>query len=318
MAYVLKNKLVVAVASSALFDLKESDAVFQKEGEDNYRKYQRENEENTLATGVAYPLVKRLLALNADHAEPLVEVILFSKNDPDTGLRVFKSIEHYGLTITRAVFVTGRNPFSYMDAFNVSLFLSGNQDDVREAITQGLPAGYVAQRTSFQDDDDDELRIAFDFDGVLADDSSEKVYKEAGIAEFHQHERQQANQPLPEGPLYKFLQEISHIQQKELEKAKQDEAYQPQIRIALCTARNAPAIERVVTTLRKWNVQLDESFFLGGLDKVDVLNVYRPHIFFDDQIGHIQNVSQKFPSVHIPYGVANVAEVEMEENVHED
>lgn len=316
MAYTLNNKLVVAVASSALFDLKESDAVFQKDGEDKYREYQRENENNTLSTGVAYPLVKRLLALNAEDEDTLVEVILFSKNDPDTGLRVFKSIEHYKLPITRAVFVTGRNPFSYMNAFNVSLFLSGNRNDVREAIAQGLPAGYVDQQTSFLDDDDDELRIAFDFDGVLADDSSEKVYKETGITEYHQHERDHADQPLPAGPLYKFLQEISRIQQKELEKTKQDDGYQPKIRIALCTARNAPAIERVVTTLRKWNVRLDESFFLGGLNKANVLNVYRPHIFFDDQIGHIQNVSEKFPSVHIPYGVANMRKEEPENESH--
>lgn len=309
MAYQLENKLVVAVASSALFDLTESDRVFQQEGEDAYRAYQRKKENETLATGVAFPLIKRLLHVNDGENEPLVEVILFSRNDPDTGLRVFKSIEAYGLPITRAVFVTGRNPFTYMDAFNAALFLSGNKDDVKEAIAQGLPAGHVSQQTAYEDDDSDELRLAFDFDGVIADDSSEKVFKQAtSFSDYIDHEKKHAGKPMPAGPLFKFFQAIASIQQKELAKAKETKSYIPKVRIALCTARNAPAIERVVTTLREWNIHIDEAFFLGGLNKVDVLKAYRPHIFFDDQIGHIQHVSTEFPSVHIPYGVANVQE----------
>lgn len=306
MAYTLENKLVIAVASSALFNLSESDRVFQDEGEDNYRAYQRENEDNILATGVAFPLIKRLLHLNSPDEDAVVEVILFSKNDPDTGLRVFKSIQHYGLAISRAVFVTGRDPFKYMESFNASLFLSGNEADVKEAIARGLPAGHVVAPIQYEDDNEDELRIAFDFDGVLADDSAEAIYKQAKeIKEYFDHETKHAKKEMPAGPLYKFVKRISAIQKDEREKELKDPNYTSKIRIAVCTARNAPALERVVTTLRAWDVLVDEAFFLGGIKKTGVLNVYAPHIFFDDQMGHIENVSEKFPSVHIPYGVAN-------------
>ncbi len=305
MAYELEGKLVVAVASSALFDLRESDDVFRTEGEEAYRAFQRENEERILEPGVAFPLIKRLLNLNKSQQHALVEVVLFSRNDPDTGLRVFKSIGHYNLPITRAVFVAGRNPFEYMQAFNASLFLSGNREDVKQAIESGLPAGYV-EETEYIDDEDEELRIVFDFDGVIADDSSEQVYKKANDLDmYQQHEKAHARESLPAGPLYRFLTQVSHIQKQELEKQKQDDAYEPKIRIAICTARNAPAHERVVTTLRKWDIRVDEAFFLGGIDKTRVLEIYKPHIFFDDQRTHIEGVSKLFPSVHIPYGVAN-------------
>lgn len=304
MSYDLDGKLVVAVASSALFDLRESDHVFRTKGEEAYRQFQRENEERILKPGVAFPLIKRLLSFH-DEQHGLVEVLLFSRNDPDTGLRVFKSIEHYDLPITRAVFVAGRNPFEYMTAFHASLFLSGNQDDVREAIANGLPAGYV-EETEYVDDDDEELRIAFDFDGVIADDSSEQVFTEVdNLDQYQQHEKIHAREALPEGPLYRFLAQLSKIQKQELQKQQVNESYKPKIRIALCTARNAPAYERVVTTLRTWDIRVDEAFFLGGIEKKRVLEIYKPHIFFDDQRTHIEGVSKHFPSVHIPYGVAN-------------
>lgn len=306
MAYSLDNKLVVALASSALFDLSESDRVFKEKGEDEYRKYQRDNEHKTLSPGVAFPLIKRLLNLNTPGSEALVEVILFSKNDPDTGLRVFKSIQHYQLSISRAIFVTGRDPFKYMNAFNATLFLSGNKDDVKDAIGRGLPAGHVVNTANYEDDENDELRIVFDFDGVIADDSSEEIYKHSSdINEYFEHEQLHAADSMPEGPLFKFFQGISNIQKDELRKEKENPKYQSKIRIAICTARNAPALERVVTTLRKWDIRLDEAFFLGGIEKANTLEVYRPHMFFDDQQIHIKNVSDKFPSVHIPYGIAN-------------
>ncbi len=306
MAFNLNNKLVVAVASSALFDLSDSDQVFQEKGEDSYREYQREKEDDILSPGVAFPLIKRLLNINSHGEDPVVEVILFSKNDPDTGLRVFKSIQHHELAISRAVFVTGRDPFKYMSAFNASLFLSGNKEDVKAAIERGLPAGHVVAPLTFKDDEHDELRIAFDFDGVLADDSSEAIYKKSReIGEYYAHETEHAKDEMPEGPLFKFLKEISLIQKDERKKEKENPAYQSKIRIAVCTARNAPALERVVTTLRAWDIRVDEAFFLGGIEKSGVLELYEPHMFFDDQMGHIENVSEKFPSVHIPYGVAN-------------
>lgn len=306
MAYQLEDKLVVAVASSALFDLTESDDVFQTEGEDKYRAYQQQNEKEVLQPGNAFPLIKRLLNLNSPGEEPVVEVILFSKNDPDTGLRVFKSIEHYGLSITRAVFVTGRDPFKYMNAFHATLFLSGNKEDVREAISRGLPAGHVTATNYKDEPDDDELRIAFDFDGVMADDSSEMVYKEAEkLDDYFAHEQKFAAYPMSKGPLYAFLKRISKIQKDELRKEREIEGYRSKLRIAVCTARNAPALERVVTTLREWDIRLDEAFFLGGVNKAHTLEVYQPHMFFDDQKVHIDSISDKFPSVHIPYGIAN-------------
>lgn len=304
MAYDLTDKLVVAVASSALFDLTDSDRIFTTEGEDAYREYQRAHETEILRPGVVYPLVKRLLDLN-DEKSQLIEVVLFSRNDPDTGLRVFNSIEEHGLDISRAVFVTGENPFKYLEAFNASLFLSGNKDDVKEAIEHGFPAGHVSE-TEYEDNEaDNELRMAFDFDAVLADDASEKVYQEKGLDAYKEHESEYGSTPMEAGPLYKFLIRISKIQKIELEKKERDPEYHPKVRIAVCTARNAPAHKRVVTTLREWDIRVDEAFFLGGMNKGEVLEVYQPHIFFDDQTTHIESVSKKFPSVHVPYGIAN-------------
>lgn len=313
MAYDLTDKLVVAVASSALFDLTDSDDVFQKEGESVYREYQRKNEKKILKTGVVFPLVKRLLDLNDEDTQP-IEVVLFSRNDPDTGLRVFNSIEHYALNVSRAVFVTGKNPYEYLEAFNASLFLSGNKADVREAMKHGFPAGHVG-KTDYEDDEaDKELRIAFDFDAVLADDASEKVFRKDGLVGFQAHETKHAHTPMREGPLFQFLSRIGKIQRAELAKSEKDATYRPKVRIAVCTARNAPAHKRVVTTLREWNIRVDEAFFLGGMTKGNVLEVYRPHIFFDDQRTHIKRVSQRYPSVHVPYGIANEEKEPKHEN----
>ncbi|EPY14481.1 MULTISPECIES: 5'-nucleotidase [Paenibacillus] len=307
MGYHIQDKLVVAVASSALFDLTESDAVFQEHGEEEYRKYQRENEKRVLDKGVAFPLIKRLLGLNdADIGDQAVEVVLLSRNDPDTGLRVFKSIEYYGLPITRAVFVTGNDPFVYMDAFNASLFLSGNKDDVKQAVELGLPAGCVYPTDFVDDEEDEELRIAFDFDGIIADDSAEAVYEKGAIELFHQHERLKAGEPLPAGPLLRFFLEISKLQRREINRRIENPDYRPKIRVAIATARNAPAHERVISTLRKLDIRIDEAFFLGGVEKERVLKIFKPHIFFDDQVGHIEGVARIAPSVHVPFGVRNV------------
>ncbi|MBC1723164.1 5'-nucleotidase [Listeria seeligeri] len=304
MAFNLNDKLVIAVASSALFDLTESDKVFREQHESAYRKYQRQNEKTPLEKGVAFSLIKRLLSLNTaeDH---LIEVILLSRNDPDTGLRVFNSIATHGLNISRAVFTAGENPFKYMEALNASLFLSGNIDDVKEAIKFNCPAGYVANK-KYEDSDDEELRLAFDFDGVIADDESETVYQEnGGLESYQEYEKEHADDKMGEGPLFKFVKQLAEIQKKELKKADEDPEYIPIIRIAICTARNAPAHERAIKSLRKWDLRVDEAFFLGGVDKTTVLNVFKPHIFFDDQQSHIESVGEYFPSAHIPYGVTN-------------
>lgn len=308
MPYPIDEKFVVAVASSALFNLDESDRVFREKGEEEYRKYQHEHEQVMLEPGVAFPLIKRLLNINGELPEDQpVEVVLLSRNDPDTGLRVFKSIEHYGLSVSRAAFVAGSNPFIYMEAFNASLFLSANPEDVREAVSHGLPAAQVFPSGYVDDEDEAELRIAFDFDGIIADDSAEGVYQRLGMQQFHENERQKAQELLPPGPLFKFFGEIARLQQREWERHKRDASYQPRIRTAIATARNAPAHERVVTTLRSLGIRVDEAFFLGGIDKGRVLRVFRPHIFFDDQVSHIEGVASISPSAHVPFGVTNAS-----------
>ncbi|PYI54250.1 5'-nucleotidase [Paenibacillus flagellatus] len=306
MSYDIEEKFVIAVASSALFDLSESDRIFREKGEEEYRRYQREHENEKLHTGVAFPLIKRLLSLNEESAgDRPVEVVLLSRNDPDTGLRVFKSIETYGLPITRAVFVAGKNPFEYMGALNASLFLSGNPTDVQEAMEHGFPAGCVFPTDFVDDESDEELRLAFDFDGIIADDSAEQVFQRGALDLFHRHERGKAGEPLPAGPLLKFFVEIGKLQKREIDKAKTDPGYKPKVRIAIATARNAPAHERVISTLRQLDIRVDEAFFLGGIAKSRVLQIFKPHIFFDDQAGHIQGVARIAPSVHVPFGVMN-------------
>ncbi|MEH6470533.1 MAG: 5'-nucleotidase [Halopseudomonas sp.] len=306
MAYDIDNRLVVGLASSALFDLEQSDAVFQDKGERAYRVYQRENQEQPLKPGVAFPFVRRLLALNKlDPDNPPVEVVLLSHNDPDTGLRVFKSIEHYGLGISRAVFQQGRSPYTFIPAFNISLFLTANEDDVQQAVARGLPAGLVLKSQGSDDTDDDELRLAFDFDGVLADDESEAVYQDGDLETFKRHEVEHADVPHNPGPLKEFLAKIAQIQQLEQERAEIDSSYQPKLRLAIVTARNAPAHERVINTMRSWDLMVNDAFFLGGVEKRRVLEVWAPHIFFDDQRGHLDAAASVSPSVHIPFGIAN-------------
>ena len=307
MGYPIEKKFVLAVASSALFDLTESDKVFREQSEEAYREFQRRNEDVPLERGIAFPLIRRLLLLNEDFPgiQP-VEVVLISRNDPDTGLRVLNTIERLQLGISRAVFVKGRSPLGYIDCFNTSLFLSANPDDVRTAISLNLPAGCVHPGRAVEDDDERELRIAFDFDGVLADDSAEKVYRSGSLSAFLESENSQRLLPMPAGPLHRFLSEICRLQLLERNRKAVEPAYEVRIRTAIVTARNAPAHRRVISTLRDWGVQIDEAFFLGGIDKSKVLAEFRPHIFFDDQLTHVEDASTVAPVVHIPFGIANV------------
>ncbi|WP_210395665.1 5'-nucleotidase [Motiliproteus sediminis] len=306
MGFDIDGRLVIGLASSALFDLDESDKVFRVKGERAYRVYQREHQHQPLRPGVAYPFVRRLLALNALAPDnPPVEVVLLSHNDPDTGLRVFKSIEHYGLGMTRAVFLQGRSPHDYIPAFNISLFLSANEADVREAVAKGFPAGLVLRSYAADDAEDDELRLAFDFDGVLADDEAEAVYQSGDLDQFKQYERERVDQPHSPGPLQGFLSKIAQIQQLEQARAESDPGYQPRLRVAIVTARNAPAHERVINTMRSWEIMVNDAFFLGGVEKRRVLEVLKPHIFFDDQRLHLDAAAEISPAVHIPFGIAN-------------
>ncbi len=302
----LGERLVVGIASSALFDLTESDGVFRAQGEEAYRLYQAAHIDDTLEPGVAFPFVKRLLGLNdLSPEDPIVEVIILSRNDPSTGLRVMRSIATHGLEITRSVFTQGRAPFEYMRALDMSLFLSANSGDVRAAIRSGLPAGQVLESAMLAHEPGEELRIAFDFDGVLADDASERIYQQRGIDDFREHERKNQDEPLRPGPLSAFLRDINRIQGVEAAHRRTDPAYEPRVRVAIVTARNAPAHERAIRTLEGWGVTVNDAFFLGGVDKGKVLDVMKPHIFFDDQRPHLDSTAAVAPSVHIPYGVAN-------------
>lgn len=307
MPYSLDNKLVIAVASSALFDLAESDRVYRQEGDDAYRRYQREHQTATLSPGVAFNFVRHILSLNAEsETDPFIEVILLSRNDPDTGLRVMHSINDCGLPITRAMFLAGRSPYPYIPAFNVQLFLTANEGDVRDAIAAGYPAGQVVGSVSPPRELEEELRIAFDFDGVLANDDAERVFAESGndVAAFSHSEAAQAHSPLAAGPLKPLLQKLAKLQAQ----TQADESPvrpPPRVRIAIITARGAPAHERVVTSLRSWGLRVDETFFLGGVSKERVLEVYKPHIFFDDQIHHLDGAGEHTVGVHVPFGIRN-------------
>jgi 5'-nucleotidase len=306
MAYELSKRLVIGIASSALFDLTESDAVFREHGEQTYREYQEKHLDAALEPGVAFPFVRRLLSLNdlSEDADPLVEVIVLSRNDPDTGLRVMRSVDQHKLSITRAIFMQGKSPYKFMKPLCMSLFLSQNERDVRDAIAQGLPAGHVQDSSITDDPGDDDLRVAFDFDGVLAGDESEQVYADSGLERFQEHEQLNLATPHEAGPLKDLLAKINVVQRIEEQRRKDDAGYQIRLHVAIVTARNAPAHERALKSLQDWGVTVNDAFFLGGIDKAPILETLKPHIYFDDQRMHLKAGS--VPSVHIPFGIRNV------------
>nr|WP_314637132.1 5'-nucleotidase [uncultured Porphyromonas sp.] len=304
MPYPIDDKLVIAVSSSALFDMQASDAIFKQDGEDAYRKYQQNNIDVPLEIGVAFPFIKRLLSLNASFPEEQpIEVILFSKNSPETGLRAFRSIQHYKLNISRACFSSGNPNHQYLPAFNSTLFLTTNIEDAREALANGITAGVVGKQ-EIHDSNEEGLCLAFDFDGVIADDSSEKVYKERGLETYQEYEKVYGTHPLGSGPIADLLKRISSFQKLERIKQYKDPNYNRLLRTAIVTARNAPAHERVVFTLLSLGVEVDEVFFMGGVEKARLLNILKPHIFFDDQTAHLENIKD-IAGVHIPFGIAN-------------
>jgi 5'-nucleotidase len=308
MAFQIEHKLVIGVASSALFDLTASHQVYLDSGPDEYRKYQEANLDTILGKGVAFPFIRRFLNINKCFPRQApVEVVLFSRNSPETGLRVMRSIAHYGLDISRAAFMTGKSPYTYLPAFNAALFLSANEEDVKSAIEANYPAGLVLPSQVDDDDGDSELRIAFDFDGVLADDESETIFKRNNdVDEFHAHETKNVAVPHQPGPLADMFQKLALMQRMEERAQKRDPNYRKILRIAIITARNAPSHERVVTTLKSWGVSANETFFLGGMNKARVLSVFKPHIFFDDQLTHLTSApGGTIPMVHVPFGIAN-------------
>lgn len=301
MAKGLGDKLVVAISSRALFDLRDSHQIYLAEGVEAYRQYQIDHEDEILAPGDAYLLVEKLLRLNADLGLSRVEVILVSRNSADTGLRVFNSIQHYGLGISRAAFVGGRSPYPYLSAFGCHLFLSTHAEDVRSALEAGFAAATIlsggAHRAA-----NPELRIAFDGDAVLFADDSERVYQSGGLEAFQNSEREAAREPLRGGPFKPFLAALNLLQKEFPEDA-------CPIRTALVTARSAPTHERVIRTLRDWDIRLDESLFLGGLEKSAFLNAFGADVFFDDQPGHCELARDVVATGHVPHGISNELKV---------
>lgn len=293
----LNDKLVVAISSRALFDLSESHRLYLAEGVEAYRQYQIEHEDEYLEPGDAFLLVEKLLALNATLGQARVEVVLVSRNSADTGLRVFNSIEHYGLGISRAAFVGGRSPYPYLAAFGCHLFLSTDAEDVRSALDAGFAAATILSGGARREATT-ELRIAFDGDAVLFSDESERIYQSGGLEAFQASERQSARDPLRGGPFKPFLAALNLLQ-------KEFPAGACPIRTALVTARSAPAHERVIRTLREWDIRLDESLFLGGLDKSAFLEAFAADVFFDDQAGHCDRASRVVATGHVPHGISN-------------
>lgn len=298
MAYDLENRLVIGVSSRALFDLTAENEIFQSQGVEAYCSYQVEHEKELLKPGNGFRLVEALLNINnLPGQEGRVEVIIMSHNSPDTSLRVFNSIAHYGLNISRAVLASGASLTPYLEAFNTDLYLSADEEDVQSAINCGIAAGIICCdeiRMPGKPDEISQIRIAFDGDAVLFSDESEQIYREKGLEAFEENERMHAENPLKQGPFAKFLKTISDIQ-------KEFAPEQAPIRTALVTARSAPAHERVIRTLRAWNVRIDEAFFLGGISKTEVLRAFGAHIFFDDQAVHTQPASEVVPSARVPY-----------------
>lgn len=292
------SKLVIAISSRALFDLSESNEVFEKQGLDAYSQYQIDHENEILEPGDAFPLVQKLLRLNERlGGEPRVEVILLSRNSADTGLRVFNSMEHYGLTVTRAAFCGGESPYRYVQAFGCHLFLSTDGEDVRNALDNGVAAATLIAAKN-KSEHGDQLRFAFDGDAVLFSDEAEQIFKRDGLEAFTSSEKASAREPLHDGPFKAFLSAL-HGLQAELK------GEDSPIRTALVTARSAPAHERVIRTLRAWNIRIDESLFLGGMDKGAFLRAYGADVFFDDQRQHCDSACVHVATGHVPHGVAN-------------
>lgn len=306
----IDRKMVIGVSSRALFDLTIENEIFEKQGLEAYCSYQIEHEQDILKPGPGFRLIESLLRLNRYSPEGnLVEVIIMSRNSPDTSLRVFNTIEHYGLDITRSVLVSGASLAPYLTAFHTDLFLSAYEDDVQSAIDSGIAAGIICTEHRAQviplpvapdgagraeKREEYQIRIAFDGDAVLFTGESELIYKEKGLSAFEENERVHAREPLAEGPFARFLKKLSDLQRE----LGTDNC---PIRTALVTSRSAPAHERVIRTMRAWNVRVDEAFFLGGLAKRDVLKAFGAQIYFDDQLIHTASAAQCVPAARVPY-----------------
>ena len=293
----LAGQLVVAISSRALFDFEEENQVFEASDDRAYMQLQLQRLERAAKPGVAFSLVNKLLAFNTP-GKQRVEVVILSRNDPVSGMRVFRSAQHYGLPIQRGVFTRGESPWRYLRPLAANLFLSTNEPDVRSALGAGVPAARVyPQSARASDAHPDEVRIAFDGDAVLFSDEAERVFQRDGLDAFQSHERQQAATPLAAGPFKPLLEALQALQR--------EPGQNMRIRTALVTARSAPAHERAIRTLMEWHIEVDEAMFLGGLPKGEFLREFEPDFFFDDQTGHIENAAPHVPAGHVASGIVN-------------
>ena len=297
MATSLENKLVVAISSRALFNFEEENALFESGDANAYMQLQLERLDLPARPGIAFSLIKKLLAFN-DTTAQRVEVVILSRNDPVSGMRIFRSGHANEIRLERGVFTQGRSPFRYLRPLHAHLFLSANAEDVREALAAGFPAARVLTESVLAGNNyPNEVRIAFDGDAVLFSDEAERVFQSQGLDAFQQHERSKAALPLPEGPFKPLLAALQRLQQ----------AGTPAMRIrtALVTARSAPAHERAIRTLMNWDIRVDEAMFLGGLAKGEFLREFEPDFFFDDQTGHVSHAARHVPSGHVASGISN-------------
>ena len=304
------NKLVIAVSSRALFNLEEEHALFESQGINAYRQYQLEHLDTPLAPGVAFPFIHRFLQLNKlfPSEEPF-QVVVLSKNSPETSQRFFNSCRFYNLPIKSGAFTSGQTTFPYLESFDASLFLSADKASVQQAISQGFPAGWVVPSSTVSPVEEEtstpELRIAFDFDGVIIDDEAERQYQKDGLTGFTAYELEHKTKPHTPGPLHKLFTKLAKFQDLDAQRGNSNPYYHPAIRISIVTARGAPSDQRLITTLQSLGMHAAELFLLDGHSKASVLNVLKPHIFFDDQLRHLEDASHSIPCVLIPFGVTN-------------
>jgi 5'-nucleotidase len=299
MAYDLTNYLVIGISSRALFDLSKENKIFETEGLEAYCQYQLEHENDVLKPGSGFALIEAMLNINQiDPNNRRTEVVIVSRNSADTSLRISNSIDHYKLDITRAAFTGGEPVAKYLNSFDVDLFLSATEEDVQAAVESQVASGLIYDGPSKNADKPlAQIRIAFDGDAVLFSEESEIIYQQQGLEAFIAHEKHNAELPLPEGPFAKLLKTLSYLQFQ----LNEEVTGPPLIRTALVTARNSPAHERVIRTLRAWNVRIDETFFLGGVPKDKILASFSPHIFFDDQHRHCDDAAKVVPTARVPY-----------------
>jgi len=297
MSVTLEDKLVVAISSRALFDFEEENRVFDSGDAAGYMRLQLDRLEQPAAPGIAFSLIRKLLAFNEGNQQR-VEVVILSRNDPVSGMRVFRSAQAHGIALQRGVFSQGRSPYGYLRPLRAHLFLSANADDVRQALAAGFPAARVlTESAQAGSNHPNEVRIAFDGDAVLFSDEAEQVFQAQGLQAFQDHERRKAAQPLPGGPFKPLLAALHRLQR--------DGDARMRIRTALVTARSAPAHERAIRTLMDWKIDVDEAMFLGGLPKGEFLREFEPDFFFDDQTRHVDHAARHVPSGHVAAGVAN-------------